>query len=141
MTGSMNGWKVKIRMARFKKSDFRPSAEWIEGLPQEAQDAARTGAGRIIEAAHLSNVRKALTVTQSDLAKKTGLKQGEISRIENTIPTVQIKTLQRYVAGLGGAIRIVAEFPDGSHAEIPLKAGKPVKSKAIIVPPGGKLPA
>jgi DNA-binding XRE family transcriptional regulator len=140
MIGSMIGWKVKIDMARFKKSDFRPSAEWIESLTPEAQAAAQAGASRLIEAAHLSNVRKALTVTQADLAKKTGLKQGEISRIENTITTVQIKTLQRYVAGLGGAIRIVAEFPDGSHAEIPLRAGKPVKSKATVLP-SGKLSA
>lgn len=123
-------------MAKLKKSAFRPVQEWIDSLPQAIREEAVAESGRIIEAAHLSNVRKALTVTQADLAKKTGLKQGEISRIENTVTTVQIKTLQRYVAGLGGAMRIVAEFPDGRRAEIPLKSGKPVKSKTVVVSGG-----
>nr|WP_314261180.1 helix-turn-helix transcriptional regulator [uncultured Devosia sp.] len=122
-------------MAKYKKSDFRPSSEWIATLPEDVQQRAQEGAARILEEMHLSNVRKALTVTQSDLAEKTGIKQGEISRIENAVTSVQIKTLQRYVAGLGGELRIVADFPNGSRAEIPLRNGKPVKSRAFMVGP------
>lgn len=115
-------------MTKFKRADFRPASEWISQLPEKNRARARTGAAAIVEEAHLAAVRKALTVTQATLAERTGLKQGEISRIENNIQTVQMKTLQRYVSGLGGTMKIVAEFPDGTHAEIPVRSGRPVKS-------------
>jgi hypothetical protein len=115
-------------MAKFKRADFRPASEWISKLPEKSEAKVRAGAAAIVEEAHLAAVRKALTVTQATLAERTGLKQGEISRIENNIQTVQMKTLQRYVSGLGGTMKIVADFPDGTHAEIPVRSGKPVKS-------------
>lgn len=119
-------------MTKLKRSDFRPVSEWIDNLPPERLERVMRGAAAIIEAVHLAEVRKALTVTQADLAKRTGLKQGEVSRIENATSTIQLKTLERYVTGLGGSVRIVADFPDGVRAEIPIKAGKPVKAKAAV---------
>lgn len=114
------------------RKDFRPAGEWIDRLPAKSLARAKAGAAQNIEAIHLAEVRKALTMTQTTLAKRTGLKQGEVSRIENHPTSVQIRTLNRYVAGLGGRLRIVAEFPDGSHADIPVEHGRPVKSKASI---------
>lgn len=115
-------------MAKLKKADFRPASEWISKLPADSRARVRAGAAAIIEEAHLAAVRKALTVTQTALSERTGLKQAEISRIENNVESVQMKTLQRYVSGLGGKMKIVAEFPDGTLAEIPVRSGKPVKS-------------
>ncbi|MGH6862310.1 MAG: helix-turn-helix domain-containing protein, partial [Phyllobacterium sp.] len=116
----------------YKESDFRPAMEWINALPKERRDKIFAGAAATLEAMHLSKVRKALDVTQVDLAKSTGLKQGEISRIEHRTETVQLKTLEKYVRGLGGTVKIVADFPDGTHAEIPLRSGKPVKSRVTV---------
>jgi predicted transcriptional regulator len=78
---------------------------------------------------HLSEIRKALDVTQTKLSHRAGLKQAEVSRIENNPEKVQLRTMERYVKGLGGQMKIVAELPDGTRAEIPLSHGKPVKSK------------
>jgi hypothetical protein len=117
-------------MAKLTKKDFRPANEWIEKLPAKTLARVKAAASKNIEAVHLSEVRKALTVTQAVLAKRSGLKQAEVSRIENNPTSVQIKTLDRYVAGLGGTLRLVAEFPDGTAAAIPVEHGKPVKSKA-----------
>ncbi len=79
---------------------------------------------------HLSEIRKALSITQKDLAELTGLAQGEVSRFESAELTgAKIGTLERYVEGMGGRLRLVAEMPDGTVADIPLKRGKPVKSK------------
>jgi DNA-binding XRE family transcriptional regulator len=114
------------------RRDFRPADEWIEKLPAKSFARAKAAAAQNIEAVHLAEVRKALTVTQATLAKRTGLKQAEVSRIENHPTSVQIRTLDRYVAGLGGRLRLVAEFPDGTQADIPLEHGRPVKSKASI---------
>lgn len=104
----------------------------IDALPEDRQKKIQAGASAIIEAMHLAEVRKALGVTQNDLAQAAGLQQGEISRIENQMENVQLKTLEKYVLGLGGTFKIVADFPDGTHAEIPLRSGKPVKSRVKI---------
>jgi len=119
-------------MSKFKKSDFRPAREWIEKLPPQRLESIRAAAGEIVAEARLNEIRKALTVTQVDLAQRTGLKQAEVSRIENNVPSVQLRTLERYIEGLGGTLKVVAEFPGGDRAVIPLRAGRPVKSKARI---------
>ena len=119
-------------MTRYKESDFKLFSERIAALPEARRREIEDGARTIMEQMHLAEVRKALDVTQKSLAEKTGIKQAELSRIENNIETVQIKTLDRYVTGLGGTCKIVAEFPDGTVAEIPLRAGKPVKSRVKV---------
>ena len=119
-------------MTKFKKTDFRRAREWIDALPQDRLDKVEEGAAAIVRAAHLAELRKAMNVTQTMLSARSGMKQAEISRIENAPESVQIRTMERYVRGLGGQVKLVAEFPDGTHAEIPLNAGKPVKSKLTI---------
>lgn len=119
-------------MTQYKESDFKLLSERIATLPEARRREIEAGARAIMEQMRLSEVRKALDVTQKILSEKTGIKQAELSRIENNIETVQIKTLDRYVTGLGGSCKIVAEFPDGTVAEIPLRAGKPVKSRVKV---------
>ena len=119
-------------MSKLKRDDFRPAREWIDELPPESLARAKATAATRADAAHLAGVRKALEVTQTSLAERTGLKQAEVSRIENAIETVQLRTLERYVSGLGGQLTVVADFPDGARAEIPLRGGRPVKSKAAM---------
>lgn len=119
-------------MTKLSRQDFRPASEWIEKLPPQSRAKATAAAAANIEVARLAQVRKALTVTQDTVARRTGLKQAEVSRIENNVASVQLRTLDRYVSGLGGRLKIVAEFPDGTSADIPLAHGKPVKSKATV---------
>jgi transcriptional regulator with XRE-family HTH domain len=119
-------------MAKFKKSDFKPARDWIDQIPQERREAVEAGAASIIAEARLSDIRKVLGTTQVVLAEKTGLKQTEISRIENNLLTVQIRTLNRYAVGLGATCRIVMDFPDGTQAEVPLRSGKPLKSQVKV---------
>lgn len=119
-------------MAKLSEKDFRPAMEWIEKLPAKRLAKIKAEAAMLIEAVRLAEVRRALEVTQADLADRAGLKQGEVSRIENELPNIQLKTLERYMRGLGGTVTIVADFPDGARAEIPVRGGKPVKSKAIV---------
>lgn len=116
-------------MARFKKSDFRPARERINALPEKRRARIERGAAEILEAMHLSEIRKALNVTQAKLSEKAGLKQAEVSRIENNPERVQLRTLERYVEGLGGRLKVVAEMPDGVHAEIPVHKGRLARSK------------
>jgi DNA-binding Xre family transcriptional regulator len=121
-------------VAKYKMFEFRPAREWIDGLPRERREKIEAGAAAIVAAVHLAELRRAMTTTQTELAEKTGMKQAEISRIENNPETVQIRTMERYVRGLGGEFKLVAEFPDGTHAEIPLRRGKPVRSRTSVKP-------
>src|SRR5690606_10082807 len=90
------------------------------------------GATSILEAMHLSEIRKMLSVTQTKLAKISGLKQGEISRIERNVEKVQLQTLERYARGMGGEVTVVVSFPDGMRAELPVTHGRPVKSRVSV---------
>lgn len=119
-------------MARFKKSDFKPASDWINELPAERLEKIEAGAANILQEMHLAEMRKALSVPQTGVAKRSGLKQGEVSRIEKSPETVQMRTLSRYIGGLGAKMKIVVEFPDGTQAEMPLRAGRMVKSRLKV---------
>ena len=117
-------------MAKLKKTAFENAGDRIRALPEERRERIEALASDMAAEQHLSEIRKALSITQKDLAEKTGLAQGEISRFENAELTgVKIGTLERYVAGMGGRLRLLAEMPDGTTAEIPMKKGRPVKSR------------
>lgn len=112
-----------------KRSEFRSAVERIEALPVERLERIKAGSAAILEEMHLGEVRKALRVTQVQVAERSGLKQGEVSRIERAPETVQLRTLERYAASIGGRMRIVLDFPDGTQTSVPMHHGRPVKSK------------
>jgi predicted transcriptional regulator len=116
-------------MRKLKKSDFRPLSELIGQLPDETQAAIAADLKLARQELHLRELRKQLGKTQVDLSASSGISQAEISRIERNPETSQIRTLERYLDGLGGSLRLIAEFPDGSQALIPVKNGRPVKSR------------
>ena len=120
-------------MAKLKKTAFGNAGDRIRALPKDRRERIEALAGEMAAELHLSEIRKALSITQKDLAEKTGLAQGEVSRFENAALTgAKIGTLERYVAGMGGRLRLLAEMPDGTTAEIPMKKGKPVKSRVSV---------
>ena len=122
-------------MAKYKRSDFKPALDEIMELPAGRRERIFSGAAETIRKLHLAQLRRAMDVTQVGLSKKSGINQAEVSRIENRPETVQLRTMERYVKSLGGSLKIVAEFPDGTVAQIPLRAGKPVKSKMTAEKP------
>lgn len=62
-----------------------------------------------VSGARLSEFRKQLGMTQSRLAKATGLPRGRISEIEQG-HAVSLDTLRQYVVGLGGQVEIGVRF-------------------------------
>ena len=117
-------------MAKLTKASFVNAGDCIRGLPAAKRARIEALADEMASELHISEIRKALSITQKDLAERTGLAQGEVSRFENAELTgAKLGTLERYVEGMGGRLRLVAEMPDGTVAEIPMTRGKPVKSK------------
>ena len=52
------------------------------------------------------DARKNAGMTQKDLAEKTGITQGDISRLENGSANPSLKTLQRLAEGMGMTLKL-----------------------------------
>ncbi len=60
----------------------------------------------------LAEVRKAVGLTQEQVAASLGVKQPTLSRLESQ-DDMQISTLRRLIHALGGELEIVAHLPGG----------------------------
>jgi transcriptional regulator with XRE-family HTH domain len=60
----------------------------------------------------LSELRKAAGKSQSELAAMLSIKQPSLSKLEKQ-SDMQISTLQRILAALGGELEVLARFPKG----------------------------
>lgn len=61
----------------------------------------------------LAEVRKAMSLTQTDLAEVLHIKQAALARLENRTD-MYISSLRKYITALGGELDIVARFPEGN---------------------------
>ena len=61
----------------------------------------------------LSEVRKLAGKSQREVAEALGIKQPSLSKLENQ-SDMQISTLRKIVAALGGDLDVVARFPKGA---------------------------
>ena len=65
----------------------------------------------------LAEIRKAVGLTQAELAGKLDVAQGSVSKIENAAD-MYLTTLRKYVEALGGELHLTASFADGRRMEI-----------------------
>ena len=65
----------------------------------------------IAEEMSLCDLRKARRLTQARVAKRLGITQDSVSRLEKRSDLL-LSTLRKTVKAMGGDVRIVAEFPD-----------------------------
>ena len=65
----------------------------------------------IAEEMSLRDLRKARRLTQARVAKRLGITQDSVSRLEKRSDLL-LSTLRKTVKAMGGDVRIVAEFPD-----------------------------
>ena len=77
---------------QLKDPEFR--AEWEALQPQKA----------IIQA--MIDARKRSGITQKQLAERTGIAQGDISKLENGSANPAIRTLQRLADGMGMKLKV-----------------------------------
>jgi len=66
----------------------------------------------IAEEMTMREVRKARQITQVEMAKRLGVKQEQVSRIEKRTD-LHISTLRRSIEAMGGELSLIAKFPDG----------------------------
>ena len=62
----------------------------------------------------LEELRKVESLSKTELARRMGVSQPAIARLESQ-DDVQVSTLQRLVQALGGAMEITARLPSGVY--------------------------
>jgi len=107
----------------------------IDGLDAEERERVRDRAAELIaEESSLRDLRRALALTQTDLAARLGVGQDSVSRLEQR-SDLMLSTLSAYVEALGGRLELVARFPDrppvrlGGLADIDAARGEPRPSQ------------
>jgi DNA-binding XRE family transcriptional regulator len=60
---------------------------------------------------HLAELRRARQLTQVQLAKRLGIAQSEVSRIEHRTD-MHLSTLGNAIEAMGGRLRLIADFGD-----------------------------
>lgn len=86
--------------------------ERVDRLPASRRKKVEQRARELItEEMSLRDLRKAREKTQVHVAKKLGIKQENVSRIEKRSDLL-ISTLSDYIEAMGGKLSLVAEFPD-----------------------------
>ena len=86
-------------------------------MSPEAQARVEARVRDTLAAMPLAEIRKAVGMTQTELAETLDVAQGSVSKIENQAD-MYLSTLRKYVHALGGELHLTAEFPDGRKIEI-----------------------
>ena len=60
----------------------------------------------------LVELRKLANITQAELARKLGIKQPTLSKLESQ-DDMQISTLRRLIEALGGKLELIVHLPEG----------------------------
>lgn len=83
----------------------------IAGLSPERRAKIEARAAELVaEELSLQALRKAMSRTQTQMARKLKMRQDSVSRLEKRADLL-ISTLRGYVNALGGELHLVAEFP------------------------------
>jgi len=84
--------------------------ELLATLTVEERARAEEIARMMSTVAELVRLREAAGLTQKEMAERFGVSQARISQIENG-RDFHFSTLQKYIAALGGTLRVEAQFP------------------------------
>jgi DNA-binding XRE family transcriptional regulator len=102
--------------------------DYIAKLPEHEQQAIKSEAHKLLlEELSLAAIREARRHSQAEMARKLGVQQPAISKIERQTD-LYLSTLSNYIAAAGGELQIIAQFPDREPVRItkfkPLKRGR-----------------
>ena len=90
----------------------------IAGLdPARRRKVEEMAAELMAEEMTLRELRKARQLTQVRVARKLGINQDAVSRLEQR-SDILLSTLRRTVEAMGGSLSLIARFPDRPPVEI-----------------------
>ncbi len=91
----------------------RPFSELTRTFTPERRARVAAKAARLREAMTLEELRKALALSQEDMAETLKVGQPAVAKLEKRTD-MHVSNLRRYVEALGGTLEITAHFPDAS---------------------------
>jgi predicted transcriptional regulator len=78
-----------------------------------SRTAAREATQAYILGFRLAQLREDVGISQTELAQRMGVSQPRISQLEQGDPgQMELDTIRRYIAALGGRMRVIADFDD-----------------------------
>lgn len=96
----------------------RKVEEKIAALPRRRREKVRQRAAELVaEEVSLQELRRALNLTQVEMARLLGVGQHTVSRYEQRTDLL-LSTLQGYIRAMGGRLALVAEFPNRKPVRI-----------------------
>ena len=113
----------------------------IRDLPPGRRAKISSRANELIgEEMALQHVRKALDLTQEQMAKLLGIGQDSVSKIESRSDML-ISTLQSYIEAMGGSLKVITESQTGECHSLALERSEPDKVRKPAAPPKRPTPA
>lgn len=85
----------------------------VEQMPAERQARIALETQRLLDEMPLQDLRRALDLTQQQVAAALDINQVAVSKMESQTD-MYVSTLRRFVEAMGGELRIVAHFPQGN---------------------------
>ena len=85
----------------------------VAQMPEERQARIAAKTRQLINEMPLQELRRALDLTQQQVAASLGINQVAVSKMEGQTD-MYVSTLRRFVEAMGGELRIVARFPEGN---------------------------
>lgn len=96
-------------------NDVRADASTAELIDEQGVTNAKRVMREEVVAHKLAEIRKRQGLSQATVAKGMGVKQPRVSAIERgQLESTEYGTLKSYIEGLGGHLKIVADFGDES---------------------------
>jgi transcriptional regulator with XRE-family HTH domain len=86
--------------------------ELKEKMSPERRQKVEERAQAVLIGMALQELRQARHLTQQELADVLDINQAALSKMENQ-DDIRVSTLRKLLAGMGGRLKLVAEFPEG----------------------------
>jgi transcriptional regulator with XRE-family HTH domain len=86
--------------------------ELREQMSPQRREKIEERAQAILLSMALQELRQTRHLTQQELANVLNVNQAALSKMENQTD-MRISTLRKLLTGMGGTLKIVAEFPEG----------------------------
>ena len=102
----------------------RPFSELTRTFAPERRARIAAKAAQLREAMTLEELRKALALSQEDMAETLTVGQPAVAKLEKRTD-MHVSNLRRYVEALGGTLEITARFPDASVVLTNIGEGPP----------------
>jgi DNA-binding XRE family transcriptional regulator len=102
----------------------RPFSELTRTFAPERRARVAAKAAHLREAMTLEELRKALALSQEDMAETLTVGQPAVAKLEKRTD-MHVSNLRRYVEALGGTLEITVRFPDASVVLTNIGEGPP----------------